>query len=123
MTHPVPTSPVYRSWIFGQDYQILALRAVARGGECRKDAPAEAGTGGFAQELSIVSSQPRRAAHISPAPADLEPSLIASARIGIEEEVVVAQVTWMLRPAALGAIIGARQNGRPHRRDPAGDQR
>src|SRR3546814_8704812 len=84
--------------IVGQNYLELARRDGGRGDEGRKDDHAEAGTGGFAQELAIVGSQPRRAAHIFPAPADLEPPLIASARIGIEEEVVVAQVTWMLRP-------------------------
>src|SRR3546814_575280 len=74
--------------IVGQNYLELARRDGGRGDEGRKDDHAEAGTGGFAQELAIVGSQPRRAAHIFPAPADLEPPLIASARIGIEEEVV-----------------------------------
>src|SRR3546814_18543450 len=96
-----PYTTLFRSLlqrIVGQNYLGLARRDGGRGDEGRKDDHAEAGTGGFAQELAIVGSQPRRAAHIFPAPADLEPPLIASARIGIEEEVVVAQVTWMLRP-------------------------
>src|SRR3546814_14852561 len=68
--------------IVGQNYLELARRDGGRGDEGRKDDHAEAGTGGFAQELAIVGSQPRRAAHIFTAPADIEPPLIASARIG-----------------------------------------